>query len=516
MEFLVSNIFEVNYAMIQKHEYDVNKNINIVTKCNKKNVGYHFFWHKNNCVDKSFELHIENFIDKCIQKISSSMKNEPIQFAFYKQNNTLLYLGYTKELQGATDDFGRSGLTASAGVVIYNIDNITENDIDTFISCVNTIFISFYIKFERFSSSLRQLIDSETGSDNDSINFDHIFFSETNAVEAKLNNIIQLRNKLSDLTQRKATNDQKHNETNRLADKFDESNTSNVLFSKPLIVATISVFTILLCLMFVFLWLFSPIDKGLIAYYPLDGNANCKNGAHNGEIRGHIEFVNGINGKAAFFNGKNSFVNIEKMVNFDTNEFTINTWIKADNYKQFARIINKGQASNAKDVAGYSLRIVKPSLTDSKKYELWFDVINKKLIRVRPKCLISALKSDQFNMITGRLRKSEEKIDVQLFLNSELIDSKPLENIGSLDSNIPLAIGALHIGGDKTPSEIFNGYIDDVRIYSRALSDKEIKNLYNAFEKKKLIVLFNSTYTKYFSKWLNHEVHGNNGAGVKP
>jgi len=169
-----------------------------------------------------------------------------------------------------------------------------------------------------------------------------------------------------------------------------------------------------------------------------------------------------------------------------SNDFTINAWIKADNYNQYAKIINKGQTSvgRPKD-AGYSLRIVKPSMTDKKEeYELLFDVIDNNQKREHPNCPISKLKRGQFIMITGVLIKLEGKTYLKLFVDSELKSSRHFKNIGSIDTNIPLAIGALHRGVDGRTSEIFKGYIDDVRIYNRALSVKEIKKLYQTIYDK--------------------------------
>jgi hypothetical protein len=135
--------------------------------------------------------------------------------------------------------------------------------------------------------------------------------------------------------------------------------------------------------------------------------------------------------------------------------------------------------------AGYSLRIVSPSVTDKKEeYELWFDVIDNNQEREHPNCPISKLKRGQFIMITGVLKKSEGKTYLELFVDSELIASRHFQNIGSIDTNIPLAIGALHRGDKGKTSEKFKGYIDDVRIYNRALSGKEINKLYNTIDEK--------------------------------
>ncbi|MEM3074727.1 MAG: LamG-like jellyroll fold domain-containing protein [Candidatus Pacearchaeota archaeon] len=47
-------------------------------------------------------------------------------------------------------------------------------------------------------------------------------------------------------------------------------------------------------------------------------------------------------------------------------------------------------------------------------------------------------------------------------------------------SSSPVAEGDFLIGSRKNGTRVFNGTIDDVRIYTRALSDQEIQNLYNS------------------------------------
>ena len=64
---------------------------------------------------------------------------------------------------------------------------------------------------------------------------------------------------------------------------------------------------------------------------------------------------------------------------------------------------------------------------------------------------------------------------VTIYKNGEYVDSKTLSV--SLDSNT-LSTRPVQIGGKSTENKCFNGLIDEVRIYNRALSENEIKMLY--------------------------------------
>ena len=68
--------------------------------------------------------------------------------------------------------------------------------------------------------------------------------------------------------------------------------------------------------------------------------------------------------------------------------------------------------------------------------------------------------------------------EVRIFVNGKLISSKPAQGvIGTNDK-------ALSIGGHgNSAGDKFTGVIDDVRVYSRALSEAEIGAIYKAGEK---------------------------------
>ena len=58
---------------------------------------------------------------------------------------------------------------------------------------------------------------------------------------------------------------------------------------------------------------------------------------------------------------------------------------------------------------------------------------------------------------------------MRMYLNGVEIASKPQSG------NATVSTGALHIGGNSAWGEFFNGGIDEVRIYNRALSRTEIQ-----------------------------------------
>jgi hypothetical protein len=61
------------------------------------------------------------------------------------------------------------------------------------------------------------------------------------------------------------------------------------------------------------------------------------------------------------------------------------------------------------------------------------------------------------------------------------VNGKPVAftaNTFAAGSTLPLQMYGLYLGTDPSKSASYKGYMDDVRIYNRALSDTEVAALY--------------------------------------
>lgn len=59
-----------------------------------------------------------------------------------------------------------------------------------------------------------------------------------------------------------------------------------------------------------------------------------------------------------------------------------------------------------------------------------------------------------------------------------MVASADISNVGSLDTDQAFGIGASIISGSPTGS--FGGAIDEVQFYNRALSEDEVKSIFEA------------------------------------
>lgn len=201
----------------------------------------------------------------------------------------------------------------------------------------------------------------------------------------------------------------------------------------------------------------SPLDKGLIAYYNFDHNVNeQKQTPLNGTIHGNVKFVNGIRGKALFFQGDMKEYILIKNFPYLENKFTFSVWVKPKNLK-FPR--------------------VNPIFNLGKTEEPYCLFINYKALTLYLENSRSFLEPVSFNFQDDEfyhIVASYNGKQVKYYINGKHIGSKSY-NLSLRKNQEGLFIGSSFPGGQ----EYYRGQIDELRIYNRALKDCEILHLYH-------------------------------------
>lgn len=211
-----------------------------------------------------------------------------------------------------------------------------------------------------------------------------------------------------------------------------------------------------------------PIDSGLVAYYPFNGNANDESGkGNNGTVVGAIltadRFAN--NNKAYIFDGLNDSISVANPLglNFGTSiDFSIGVWVKFSVAQAGVRgIVTKGK--NA-PWAGYQLLI-----RDNKISMEIANGTNTVILNGT-----TSLNNNQWHYFTLVVSRSTN--NAKLYVDGDSVANTSNAIISnSINNDAPLRIGT----DRDSPFDFFNGTIDDIRIYSRMLSDIEIKSLYH-------------------------------------
>ncbi len=221
--------------------------------------------------------------------------------------------------------------------------------------------------------------------------------------------------------------------------------------------------------------------SGLIAYYPFNGNANDESGnSLNGNVNGATLSTDrfGKSNSAYSFNN-NQDITIPNTNNLNTYPLTISLWYNARN-------LSDGEASNLfskySPAAWNGYQIV---LADNRNIlnngviinngfgvQAWYlKNINNKVIGYygEPAFLQKNISKDTWYHYVFVLDSSGGKI----YVNGQLEDSHNWTGPeGACDNNYLWKIGGLY-------NTWYNGKIDDVAIWNRALTQDEIISLYN-------------------------------------
>ena len=211
----------------------------------------------------------------------------------------------------------------------------------------------------------------------------------------------------------------------------------------------------------------STLNDGLVAYYPFNGNANDESGnGNNGVVNGATLTTDrfGNSGKAYSFDGINNYINIphNSIFDFGTNiNFSFSFWIKTSANQSNIGLIGKETASNPGQGCQIMILSNKPrfdfmtagpneiefSGTTTINNGLWHNIV---LTANRTANVINFYKDG--------------------VINSSIIDQNL--SIGNVSNPSSLKIGVERVLGN-----FFNGSLDDIRIYNRALTQEEISYL---------------------------------------
>lgn len=214
------------------------------------------------------------------------------------------------------------------------------------------------------------------------------------------------------------------------------------------------------------------IEDGLVAYYSFNGDATDESGNdYNGTVYDATLSIDrfGVENCAYSFDGLNDWIEVLHSDDLDFNnnrgdEYSAICWIKTtDSISECGRIITKHESDGNWD-PGYLLGVTYGHL------HIAFETIS-----ATQHLLITGSNIDdgQWHQIGFTLDATLNEL--KLYLDGALEASADISD-GSSSNTFPLSIGSRN----GTTGSWFDGQIDDVQIYNRALSETEIAELYNS------------------------------------
>ncbi len=215
----------------------------------------------------------------------------------------------------------------------------------------------------------------------------------------------------------------------------------------------------------------AAIASGLKGYWPLDESAgnvarDASPARDDGTIDGYVDrAVPGGLYSALKFDGRSSLVSIPKAV-IDTSK----------SYSMAVAVFSFGFVKQERDTiaseAGYA---VSPFYLEVNRYQFFTMRVMESAVRESGDGLAQDVRTPLtgawYNVIGVYDAKAHE---ARIFVNGTCQDRQPA--MSSFKAPGPLIIGAARYAGGDT--DFFHGYIAQVRLYARILSDREARTLY--------------------------------------
>jgi len=210
----------------------------------------------------------------------------------------------------------------------------------------------------------------------------------------------------------------------------------------------------------------SCMDKGLVGYWDMEegGGTVLKDetgNGNNGMLTGGPKWADGKDGGALFFDGKNDFVDAGNgsLFNFTTQDFSIEAWINPSVLNKDQFIVSKGWGTSTN---GFSL------ILQNAANRIYFSTSQ------------SGASQSSYSVPITQPNIWYHVIAVRSGTNGKIYINGKLANASYAAHLDPgLTTDSVRFGTRRDGYSWFNGKIDGVRIYERALSVEEVKYHYN-------------------------------------
>ena len=215
---------------------------------------------------------------------------------------------------------------------------------------------------------------------------------------------------------------------------------------------------------------FNSFSQGLVGYYQFNSNANDLSGKSNSGVTSNITYTSDRlgNTESAAKYAANSIMEIPSLTLTELNyrPVTYSMWIKLDRMPEIGRSFVLIGRIRTWDQEGGAVTILNALGYDN---ELCY-YTGGRLISSGFKPKIDQWYNVMFTQTSQGL--------ASFYIDGYLVHSTDFDV--SQNTNFPFRIGAASVldGIDNNDTHSFQGMIDDVRIYNRALSNKEISQLY--------------------------------------
>jgi len=219
---------------------------------------------------------------------------------------------------------------------------------------------------------------------------------------------------------------------------------------------------------------------GLVAWWRGENNALDCTGSNNGTWVGTVSYTNGEVGQAFNFNGADgaSYISVPNAPAIEfTNTMTVEAWV---NVRTFAGYVNSYEIVS---------KLNGPAAPKAYSYTFAIDPATQRAYFIEDSLVTAAtvfssastpIPTNQWVHLAG----VDDGSNIMMYVDGQLSGTQPATAGIAPDPN-PLVIGCT-LQGLGWPTSFFNGQIDEVSLYKRALSSNEIASIYHAGSAGKL------------------------------
>lgn len=208
--------------------------------------------------------------------------------------------------------------------------------------------------------------------------------------------------------------------------------------------------------------------SGLVGWWPGDGNADDIWDGNSGTMMNGATFAPGKVGQAFSLDGVNDHVSIPYDPSFNLSSFTLEAWVKFTQNDTLARIISRPSDGNPTD--GFSFFTLSNT---------WGKISGGvqgegQVYSVSVSTGAFTFADDNWHMAS--FVRDVVANEIRIYVDGVLYMSYPDSSPGDMDHNFQGIIIGSYDGG----KDFFEGLVDEVEIYNRALSAAEIQAIFNA------------------------------------
>ncbi len=209
----------------------------------------------------------------------------------------------------------------------------------------------------------------------------------------------------------------------------------------------------------------STVPNGLTAWYAGDGNTNDLQGANNALLQNGATYGNGKVGQGFQFDGADDQITVPDNANQNGgSNLTIEAWINPTTLPHGGTIFQKRTSGN---VGGYLLETTQPSGNGASNGLQFVIMIGGVYQTLNPAGILTT-------NVWQHVAATYDGAFMRIYVNGVEVGNKP--QTGAIDAvNTPVVIGR-----NAVNNTAYQGGIDEISLFNRALTANEIRDIYYA------------------------------------